>query len=1491
MNPSPFSLVCKMSNNEIIIRGAKVHNLKNIDLTLPRNKFIVVTGLSGSGKSSLAFDTLYAEGQRRYVESLSSYARQFLEQLQKPDVEYIEGLSPAISIEQRTAGGSPRSTVATQTEVYDLLRLLFARIGIAHCYNCNRPIQRQSSDEIIRDIFSKLAGEKIEILSCLIRGKKGEYRDIPAQVRKAGFARLRVDGKVYELDDFPRLDKYMLHTIEVVVDRTAVRGEDKKRLADSLETALKVGKGAVIIASGNRDFLYSQEYACAKCGISYAEIQPRIFSFNSPYGACPACNGLGVSFKFDLDFIIPDKEKPVMDAIEPWRKGGRGYLLYYRSLLRELCRDLNIDTDMPFNRLPKDKQKIILYGQKEPVGWRRYEGVIPHLERLFKETESNFLKEEIARFMSNQPCPACNGARLKKESLSVKLQGLSIYEVTRMSIARALDFFQDLRLAERQRLISHQVLKEIRLKLKFCQEVGLGYITLDRLSSTLSGGEAQRIRLATQVGSGLVGVLYILDEPSIGLHRRDNDKLIATLMALKELGNTLVVVEHDEPTIRASDWVVDLGPGAGRHGGEVIFSGPTGELAKCKESLTAKYLNKELKICPLRNPRQTRGRNTLKITGAREHNLKDIDVEIPLGVFVCITGVSGSGKSTLIYDCVYPALLQKLYKSKVRAGAHRGITGHQFIDKVIVVDQSPIGRTPRSNPATYAGVYSHIRDIFSHLPDARVRGYKAGRFSFNVKGGRCEACSGDGIKKIEMHFLPDVYVRCDVCQGKRFNEQTLEVRYKGKSIADVLDMTVEEARELFANIPRIRNILDTLYDVGLGYIQLGQSATTLSGGEAQRVKLSSELSKRSTGNTLYILDEPTTGLHFADADKLLSVLHRLVDKGNTVVVIEHNLDVIKACDYIIDLGPEGGELGGRVIACGSPSELAKAPHSYTGAYLKKLLISFILLPVFCLLFSAGAFAQTAQDEDALLLAQKAFDDGFYDTGLTLFNRFLDDFPASGHAGEANLYIGRCYFHQKKYDEAISRLNALLSSKAFTGLTLEQRGEACYWLAEANFAKNDFSKAYDFYQRLLLEYPQSFYYPHALYSQGFCLFEQGKFQEAGEKFAEFKNKFPADSLARDADFRIAECLYRLKEYAKLKSHLELISKYDFEGAQQGILKFYLAESCYYLEDYPCAIDNYNQALKLSGDDSLSCLIELGLGWCFLKTNEYAAARAHFDKVLKVNAEGKISDSALLGEALSLQMSSRNAEALHSYEKLISQTKEPGLRLRACLGKAEVLSSFQRYQEAIGLLKTIIQEYPQSDILDDVRLCLGRIYYEAAGYCLQENKLDLGRRYLLDLINGLPEASLLEEAYFMLGWCYEREGKYGEALEALKKVKTDKARAYPEIADVYRSIGNLKDAISYYQLSLEEKPPNMAELQFRLAECLEESGESARAIELYSSISADSPLMVKGLLRCGKIYENKGEGRSAINFYQKVIEADVEESKFAKERIGIIKGEKE
>ncbi len=927
--------------SDIVIRGAKEHNLKNINLELPRNKLIVVTGLSGSGKSSLAFDTIYAEGQRRYVESLSSYARQFLEQLQKPEVEYIEGLSPAIAIEQRTAGGNPRSTVATQTEIYDYLRLLFARIGRIKCFQCGNPIERQTSQEIVGKIMGLASGTEIQILAPLIRGRKGEYRDIFSQIQKSGFVRARVDGKIYELPAKIKLQKYQIHNIEVVVDRLIIKPQIKSRLTDSVETALKVGKGVVIISKTNdagrrvQDELYSEQYACTKCGISIAEVQPRIFSFNSPYGACPACNGLGIKLEFDPDLVVPDKNKSINEgAIEVWKRGGRGYILYYRWLIRELSYKLGFDLDMPFKKLSSYVQRAILYGSKEDVGGKPFEGILPHLERLFYQTESDYLKEEISRFMSSLACPSCYGARLKKESLAITIGNKNIWEVTRMSIKDAYHFFTGLKLTEKEKIIARLVLKEVTQKLQFCIDVGLDYLTLDRKSATLSGGEAQRIRLATQVGSGLVGVLYILDEPSIGLHQRDNAKLLATLKTLRDLGNTLIVVEHDEATIRAADYIVDLGPGAGRHGGRVVFAGDKEDLLKDKDSLTAKYLRKELRIDLPAARRSWEDKKYLEVKAAREHNLKSIDVKFPLGVFICVTGVSGSGKSTLIDETLYRALAKELYKSKEKPGLHDKITGIENVDKVIVVDQSPIGRTPRSNPVTYTGVFSAIRDVLSKLPEARMRGYKPGRFSFNVKGGRCEACEGDGIKKIEMHFLPDIYVKCEICLGRRFNDATLEVKFKGKSIADVLDMTVEEALGLFANIPQIKNTLGYLYDVGLGYIQLGQPATTLSGGEAQRVKLSSELSKRSTGKTLYLLDEPTTGLHFADVEKLLSVLQRLVDKGNTVIVIEHNLEVIKSADYIIDLGPEGGDKGGELVAAASPEELIRVKKSYTGQFLK-----------------------------------------------------------------------------------------------------------------------------------------------------------------------------------------------------------------------------------------------------------------------------------------------------------------------------------------------------------------------------------------------------------------------------------------------------------------------------------------------------------------------------------------------------------------------------
>jgi excinuclease ABC subunit A len=946
-------------SDSIIIHGARQHNLKNIHLELPRNKLIVITGLSGSGKSSLAFDTIYAEGQRRYVESLSAYARQFLEQMQKPDVDHIDGLSPSISIEQRSAGGNPRSTVATQTEIYDYLRLLFARIGIPYCYKCGKKISRQSSQEIITQVAALPQGTKIQILAPQVRGRKGEYQNLFKDLRKAGFVRVRIDGIIYDLDEEINIDKKKAHNIEVVVDRLTLSPDVKKRLADSIETGLKFGKGLVIISqeeglavSGERlarkpqtdnrqpqtEILYSELYACADCGISYGEIEPRIFSFNSPYGACPQCNGLGTKMEIDPDLVVPDKNKSIREgAIEPWKRGGRGYISYYRAILRELAQKRGFNLDIPFKNLGKDIQEIILYGCDEWIWGKPYEGVVPNLERLFRDTESDYLKEQINRFMSTLACPLCQGKRLKKESLYVKIEEKSIAEITQISVSQAKEFFQNLKLTASQKTIAHQVLKEILRRLDFLLNVGLGYLTLERASSTLSGGEAQRIRLATQIGAGLVGVLYILDEPSIGLHQRDNNKLLNTLKALRDLGNTLIVVEHDEATIRCADYIVDLGPGAGKHGGEVLCSGALPEFIKCKNSLTAQYLRGEFKIKIPQGRRPSQKRKFLEILGAREHNLKDIDVKIPLGAFTCVTGVSGSGKSTLIDEILYRALAQRFYHSREKPGQHRAIKGMEYIDKVIVIDQSPIGRTPRSNPATYTGVFSYIRELFSMLPQSKMRGYKAGRFSFNVKGGRCEACQGDGVKKIEMHFLPDVYVICEVCKGARFNEQTLEVKYKGKSIRDSLEMTVEEAISLFENIPKIKNKLLTLYDVGLGYIQLGQSATTLSGGEAQRVKLSAELSKKSTGETFYILDEPTTGLHFADIERLLNVLHRLVNLGNSVVVIEHNLDVIKTADYIVDLGPEGGETGGYVVAEGSPEEIIACPKSYTGQFLKKML--------------------------------------------------------------------------------------------------------------------------------------------------------------------------------------------------------------------------------------------------------------------------------------------------------------------------------------------------------------------------------------------------------------------------------------------------------------------------------------------------------------------------------------------------------------------------
>ncbi|MBI3322221.1 MAG: excinuclease ABC subunit UvrA [Candidatus Omnitrophica bacterium] len=937
MNPAP-----------IVIRGAREHNLKGIDLTLPRNALIVFTGLSGSGKSSLAFDTIYAEGQRRYVESLSAYARQFLEQLQKPNVEHIEGLSPAIAIEQRTAGGNPRSTVATQTEVYDYLRLLFARVGAPHCPKCGRPIQRQSAQEIVDQVLRLPAGQAITVLAPLVRGRKGHYQELFRQLQKEGFVRVRVDGTLRELEQAITLDKKRAHTIEVVVDRLTVEPKARQRLTDSVETALKAGKGTVVAAPPKgADLLFSEQYACVHCGVSMAEMEPRLFSFNSPYGACPTCHGLGTKPEVDRDLVIPDASKSIAEgALEPWRRGGRGYMLYHRALIREFSREAGFSLETPFKKLPEGIRRRILYGAPDVEVWGRpFEGVVPNLERLFRESDSEFVKEEVARFMSVQPCPTCKGMRLRPEAIAVRVGKESVIDVTRMTVKECLAWLEALKFTPKEQLIAAEILKEIRRRLQFMTDVGLDYLNLARQSSTLSGGEAQRIRLATQIGAGLVGVLYVLDEPSIGLHQRDTRRLLNTLEQLRDIGNTVIVVEHDETTVRAADYIVDLGPGAGKHGGEVVAAGTPAEILASARSLTGKYMRGELFIPVPEKRRPWKGRPALEIVGAKQHNLKNVTVRIPLGTFTGVTGVSGSGKSTLVHDILYNALARKLYRARTRPGEHSRITGTEGIDKVIVIDQDPIGRTPRSNPATYTGVFSDIRDLFAKTPEARARGYRPGRFSFNVKGGRCEACEGDGVIKVEMHFLPSVYVACEVCKGNRFNDATLEVLYKGRSIAEVLRMNVEEALGLFAAIPRIQGRLQTLVDVGLGYIEVGQPATTLSGGEAQRVKLATELSHRATGNTLYILDEPTTGLHVADVEKLLKVLHALVDQGNTVLVIEHQMDVIKTADYLIDLGPEGGEEGGRVVASGSPEEVARVKGSYTGQFLRPLLERGVQEPV------------------------------------------------------------------------------------------------------------------------------------------------------------------------------------------------------------------------------------------------------------------------------------------------------------------------------------------------------------------------------------------------------------------------------------------------------------------------------------------------------------------------------------------------------------------
>ncbi|MED4968252.1 excinuclease ABC subunit UvrA [Parageobacillus toebii] len=938
-----------MATDKIIVKGARAHNLKNIDVEIPRDKLVVLTGLSGSGKSSLAFDTIYAEGQRRYVESLSAYARQFLGQMDKPDVDAIEGLSPAISIDQKTTSRNPRSTVGTVTEIYDYLRLLFARIGRPVCPEHGIEIKSQTIEQMVDRLLAYPERTKMQILAPVVSGRKGTHAKTLEDIRKQGYVRVRVDGEMRELTEDIELEKNKKHSIEVVVDRIIIKEGIAARLADSLETALKLADGKVLIdVIGEEELLFSEKHACPYCGFSIGELEPRMFSFNSPYGACPDCDGLGAKLEVDPDLVIPNDELTLREhAVAPWEPQSSQY---YPQLLEAVCNHYGIDMDVPVKDLPKEQLDKILYGSGGEKIYFRYqndfgqvreqyivfEGVIPNVERRYRETSSDYVREQMEKYMAHQPCPTCKGNRLKKESLAVLVGGKHIGEVTALSVTEALEFFQNLQLSEKEKKIAHLILREIRERLGFLKNVGLDYLTLNRSAGTLSGGEAQRIRLATQIGSRLTGVLYVLDEPSIGLHQRDNDRLIATLKSMRDIGNTLIVVEHDEDTMLAADYLIDIGPGAGIHGGEVVAAGTPQEVMDNPNSLTGQYLSGK-KFIPIPAERRKPDGRWVEIVGAKENNLKNVSVKIPLGTFVAVTGVSGSGKSTLVNEILYKALAQKLHGAKAKPGEHKTIKGLEHLDKVIDIDQSPIGRTPRSNPATYTGVFDDIREVFAATNEAKVRGYKKGRFSFNVKGGRCEACRGDGIIKIEMHFLPDVYVPCEVCHGKRYNRETLEVTYKGKNIAEVLDMTVEDALEFFENIPKIKRKLQTLYDVGLGYMKLGQPATTLSGGEAQRVKLASELHRRSNGRTLYILDEPTTGLHVDDISRLLKVLQRLVDNGDTVLVIEHNLDVIKTADYIIDLGPEGGDHGGQIVAKGTPEEVAEVESSYTGRYLKPIL--------------------------------------------------------------------------------------------------------------------------------------------------------------------------------------------------------------------------------------------------------------------------------------------------------------------------------------------------------------------------------------------------------------------------------------------------------------------------------------------------------------------------------------------------------------------------
>ncbi|OGW80964.1 MAG: excinuclease ABC subunit A [Omnitrophica bacterium RIFCSPHIGHO2_02_FULL_51_18] len=1419
-----------MEKDYIFVKNAREHNLQGIDLRIPRNAMVVFTGLSGSGKSSLAFDTIYAEGQRRYVESLSAYARQFLGVMQKPNVEYIEGLSPAISIEQRAAGSNPRSTVGTTTEIYDYLRLLFAKIGVPHCHQCGRKITRQSAQEVVEQILKAPADSKIQILAPVVEGHKGEYQKIFKDIQKEGFVRVRVDGAVYEITDKIRLDRKKKHVIDIVVDRLILKNGIKKRLTDSVESALKVGKGTLKVASeaGGKEQLFSELHACVHCGISFQPLEPRLFSFNSPYGACPGCDGLGNCLKIDPDLVIPDKTKPVRSAIAAWNKGGRSLVIYLRRLLRHLAERHGFSLDTPFKELHKKHREIVLYGEGEEDPWHSFEGVIPNLERRFKETESEYMKEEINKFMSSHPCQECRGKRLKPEALSVRVQQKNIMEFCSFSIEAADHFFHRVKLTETEEKIAHQILKEVRARLRFMKNVGLGYLTLDRMSGSLSGGEAQRIRLATQIGSGLMGVLYVLDEPSIGLHQRDNEKLLDALGALRNLGNTLIVVEHDEATMMRADYLVDLGPGAGKHGGRIVAAGTPQEVMKNPDSLTGRYLKRELHIKLPEERRDWRGRKKLIIKKAAEHNLKNVDIEIPLGVFTCVTGVSGSGKSTLVDEILYKGLAKRLYQSKQRPGRHEAILGISEVDKVIEIDQSPIGRTPRSNPATYTGLFGPIRDIFAKLPESRMRGYRPGRFSFNVKGGRCEACEGDGVKTIEMHFLPDIYVTCEVCRGRRFNEQTLEVRYKGKSISEVLEMTVEEALNLFSNLPMVSSKLQTLRDVGLDYVQLGQPATTLSGGEAQRVKLSTELSKRATGRTFYILDEPTTGLHFADIDRLLRVLQRLVDQGNTVLVIEHNLDVIKTADYIIDLGPEGGDQGGELVACGPPEDVAQNLRSHTGRFLKSVLP--LVFSLFLAALTAGGAAAEEKSEKFLL-------------------------------GQSYLGLGDYEKAAETFEEA-----------AKDNFSSPARAEALYWAAETYFKSKDFPQSIRFYSEVIEKYTSSRFYVYSKYSRAWAYFELEEYEKAISEFEELMDAFPEDPLAIEARYKIGQSYHELKKYeASAKVLRGFTEKYSLNPKQPNA--HYLLGDCYYnLGEYPAALESFKKSIDLGGKNEFRDYALHGIGWTYFQMGKYDESLQSFSPFDEELKDSSLKDSLLYGRARSLSKLGRSEEALAPYNQVISQFPESELLPEVYFWKAEALYNLARYREAADLYEELTRRFPASDLLDDIHYNLGWVYVA-----------------LKDLERAVEHFRIVEEdshneilkvgAICRIGDTYLEKGELEKALEEYDKVLKDSPKSFYSDYAQYQSattllrLGRVDSAILSFQGMLVNFQGShfYAEALYRLGNALMQKELFAEAAEQFKKLMnrfPESTLKEKAYFQIGLCHFGRQDYTQALSIFKNI-----------------------